>query len=453
VTQPVVTEHPATGHPATGHRATAAPVSVPLRFTATPRLRRLAMVAAVTVIGGVVTAHGEVLALAAIPLVLLVVRPRSALPSHADVRLHLDPVRCVEDDELRLELEVVVAGADRVDAHLVLPDQMTATPVPTGVDGEVDVTAAWTVVPSRWGRHLVGPLRLRVTAGGGLYTAVVRLPVGEVVVFPGAAALARAVAPRELAAPLGEHASRAVGSGIEFAGVRTYQPGDRRRDVDWRTSARHGDLFVRQYAAERAFDLVLVLDTTTDAGPPGDSTLDLTVRAATGLAQSYLRAHDRVGLVTFGGPLRWLAPATGPRQLYRVSEALMSVRPDEAESLAGDIGFGLADLPRSMLPGRAFVCVVTPLLDDRPLAAVRLLLDRGFSPLVVDVLTTEPTLRRGRADRVRDQLALRAWRMHREALVGELATLGVPVLDWDGSGDLTGALLHAMRARTPRARA
>jgi uncharacterized protein (DUF58 family) len=428
-------------------------VTEPLRFTATARLRRLATVAAVTVIGGVATAHGEVLALAAVPLVLLALRPRSALPPHAEVSVRLEPTRCVEDDELQVELHVSVPGVDRVDAHLVLPDQMAATAVDTvdvGADGS---TTVWTVVPSRWGRHQVGPLRLRLTAGGGLYTATLQLTVGEVVVFPGAAALARAVAPRELAAPLGEHASRAVGSGVEFAGVRTYQPGDRRRDVDWRTSARHGGLFVRQYAAERAFDLVLVLDTTADAGPPGDSTMDLTVRAATGLAQSYLRAHDRVGVVTFGGPLRWLAPATGPRQLYRVSEVLMSVRPDEAEREAGDIGFGLADLPRSMLPGRAFVCVVTPLLDDRPLAAVRLLLDRGFAPLVVDVLTNEPTLRRGRTDRARDELALRAWRMHREALVGELASLGVPVLDWDGAGDLTGALLHAMRASAPRVRA
>ena len=427
----------------------------PLQFVATARLRRLAAVAAVTVVGGVATAHGEVLALAAVPLVLLALRPRAALPTQAEVTVRLDPTRCVEDDELQVELRVSVPGADRVDAHLVLPDQSEVTAVATVAD-EHDTSAAtttWTVVPSRWGRHLVGPVRLRVTAGGGLYSADLQVPVGEVVVFPGAAALARAVAPRELAAPLGEHASRAVGSGVEFAGVRAYQPGDRRRDVDWRTSARHGELFVRQYAAERAFDLVLVLDTTADAGPPGDSTMDLTVRAATGLAQSYLRSHDRVGLATFGGPLRWLAPATGPRQLYRVSEALMSVRPDESEKAAGDIGFGLADLPRSMLPGRAFVCVITPLLDDRPLAAVRLLLDRGFAPLVVDVLTSEPTLRRGRAERPRDELALRAWRMHREALVGELATLGVPVLDWDGEGDLTGALLHAMRASGPQVRA
>ena len=426
----------------------------PLHFTATARLRRLALVAAVAVVGGVVTAHGEVLALAAVPLVLLALHPRSALPTHAEITVRLDPTRCVEDDELQVELRVSVPGAGHVDAHLVLPDQMSTTSVDTVPDGtdSATTTTTWTVVPARWGRHPVGPLRLRVTAGGGLYTATLHVPVGEVVVFPGAAALARAVAPRELAAPLGEHASRATGSGVEFAGVRAYQPGDRRRDVDWRTSARHGELFVRQYAAERAFDLVLVLDTTTDAGPPGGSTLDLTVRAATGLAQSYLRAHDRVGLVTFGGPLRWLGPATGPRQLYRVSEALMSVRPDENERAAGDVGFGLADLPRSMLPGRAFVCVVTPLLDDRPLAAVRLLLDRGFSPLLVDVLTSEPTLRSGRADRVRDGLALRAGRMHREALVGELATLGVPVLDWDGDGDLTGALLHAMRASAPRVR-
>ena len=415
-----------------------------LRFAATARLRRLALVAALTVLGAVVTAHGELLALAAVPLVLLAARPRRALPTRLTVTVGLDPVRCVEGDELRLTVEVDAPDGtvDRVEAEVDLPDRTTAVPL--------DGSSGWTLVPTRWGRHRVGPVRLRVVAGGGLYVAPLVLEVGDIVVFPAAAALARAVAPRELAAPLGEHASRAVGSGVEFAGVRPYQPGDRRRDVDWRTSARHNDLFVRQYAAERAFDLVLVLDTSADAGPPGSSTLDLTVRAATGLAQSYLRAHDRVGLATFGGPLRWLTPAAGPRQLYRVSEALMSMRPDETERDAGDVGFGLADLPRSMLPGRAFVCVVTPLLDDRPLAAVRLLLDRGFAPLVVDVLTNEPALRRRRRDRVRDELALRTWRMHREALVGELAGLGVPVLDWDGEGDLTGALKHAMRAGEPR---
>jgi len=417
------------------------------------RLRRLALVAALAVAGAVVTAHGELLALAAIPIVLLVAAPRSSLPATATVAVRLAPLRCVEGDDLVLEVDVVAPLVGRVDAEVVLPLHTSSTyegvatthqdaDKPPGPDA---TTVRWVLQPHRWGRYRVGPVILRFTAAGGCYQATVAAEVGEIVVYPAAAALARAVAPRELAAPLGEHPSRAAGSGVEFAGVRPYTPGDRRRDVDWRTSARHQDLFVRQYAAERAFDLVLVLDTAGDAGEPGSSTLDLTVRAASGLAQSYLRAHDRVGLLTFGGPLHWLRPATGPRHLYQLYEALMAVRPDEAERDAGSVEYGLENLPAQMLPHRAFVALLTPMLDDRPLAAVQLLRDRGFSPLVVDVLLTEPAARPGTPA----ELARRTWRLHREALILELAALGVPVVAWDGVTDLTGLLLHAMRGVRP----
>ena len=429
-----------------------------LSFVPTPRLRRLVLVAALSIIGATVTAQGLLLALAVVPLVLLVASPRGQLPSTAAVVSRLAPVRCIEGDELVLELAVSIAGSTAgsttVAAELTLPPQTEAT-FEGATDGGVrtargttSTTVRWRLVPQRWGRHVVGPVHLRVLAGGGCYVARLRLEVEDIIVYPAAAALARSVAPRELAAPLGEHPSRSAGSGVEFAGVRPYSHGDRRRDIDWRTSARHGGVFVRQYADERAFDLVLVLDTTVDAGPAGQSTLDLTVRAATGLAQTYLRSHDRVGVVTFGGPLHWLSPAAGPLQLYRVCEALMSVRPDQVERDAGSVVFGLENLPRRMLPARAFVCLVTPLLDDRPLGVVQLLRSRGFSPLVVDVLTSGPEVARRSAA----ELAVRAWRMQREALTLELGTLGVAVLPWDGEGDLTGALLHAMRGVRPEAR-
>ncbi len=429
-----------------------------LSFVPTPRLRRLVLVAALSIIAAAVTAQGLLLALAVLPLVVLVVAPRAQLPATAAVSTRLAPLRCVEGDELVLELVVSLArgapDSTTVTAELTLPPQTDAdfqgrVESPDGTTGGGKTTTVrWLLVPQRWGRHRVGPVRVRIIAGHGCYVAQLRLDVDEIVVYPAAAALARSVAPRELAAPLGEHPSRAAGSGVEFAGVRPYSHGDRRRDIDWRTSARHGGVFVRQYADERAFDLVLVLDTTVDAGPAGRSTLDLTVRAATGLASTYLRSHDRVGLVTFGGPLHWLSPAAGPLQLYRVCEALMSVRPDQAERDAGSVGFGLENLPRRMLPSRAFVCLVTPLLDDRPLEVVQLLRGRGFSPLVVDVLTSEPEV----APRSAAELAVRAWRLQREALGVELATLGVPVLPWDGEGDLTGALLQAMRSVRPVAR-
>jgi len=418
-------------------------------FVPTPRLRRFALVAVLTVAGAVVTAHGELLVLAVLPLVLMVTAPRAGLPTSVRAVVELSATRCVEDDEVELVLRLRAQGVGRVDADPVLEEWTTGRLTERSRDG-ADHIARWTLVPGRWGRQRVGPVRLHVVAAGGCYAARLDVPVEDLVVFPAAAALARAVAPHELAAPLGEHTSRAVGSGIEFAGVRPYAPGDRRRDVDWRTSARHGELFVRQYAAERAFDLVLVLDTAVDAGEAGRSSLDLTVRAATGLAQSYLRAHDRVGLVTFGGPLHWLAPATGPRQLLRVSEALMSVRPDEAERAAGNVQFGLDHLPRGMLPRRAFVALLTPLLDDGPLEAVHLMRGRGFAPLVIDVLAGDPELPAGSRAAA---LALRAWRLQRESLVVELGRLGVAVLDWDGAAELTPGLQHAMRAARPGARA
>ncbi len=406
------------------------------------------MIAGLAVAFAVATAHGELLVVAVVPLVLLALSPRSAAPESLDLSVALGSDRCVEGDEVTLELRVALPGADRLEAEPVLPPWTESRFAGHHVEGGTRVLR-WTLVPTRWGRHTVGPVRLRVVAGGGSYVARARVDVGELVVYPAAAALARAVAPYELAAPLGEHPSRAVGSGVEFAGVRAYGPGDRQRDVDWRTSARHGELFVRQYAAERAFDLVLVLDTTVDAGEAGHSSLDLTVRAATGLAQTYLRAHDRVGLVTFGGPLRWLAPAAGPRQLFQVCEAVLAIRPDEGEKDAGPVHYGLGHLPRGMLPHRAFVALLTPLLDEGPLDAVRLMRDRGFAPLVVDVLNAEPTVASGSRT---EALTLRTWRMQREALKIELGAMGIAVLDWDGDAELTGGLLHAMRAARPGSR-
>ncbi len=313
----------------------------------------------------VVTSHGELLVVAVVPLVLLVGVPRSGVPTGAEVSVALSTTRCVEGDEVELVLTVRADGCDRVQAEPVAPPWPELTYLGASREGAPDGgpvdPGARALGPAPGGAGPAAGARRRRGVPGpghGRGRRPGRLPRGG---CPGPGRR-----PIELAAPLGEHPSRAVGSGVEFAGVRPYAHGDRQRDVDWRVSARHGDLFVRQYAAERAFDLVLVLDTELDAGEPGRSSLDLTVRAATGLVQTYLRSHDRVGLVTFGGPLRWLTPATGPRQLYRVTEALMSVRPDRSELDAGPVGYGLGHLPRGLLPRRAFVAPAHPAARRRP---------------------------------------------------------------------------------------
>ena len=58
--------------------------------------------------------------------------------------------------------------------------------------------------------------------------------------------------PAELLRRIGEHTGRAVGEGVEFAGIRPYQPGDPLRDVNRAVSIRRGQLHVNQRAASRA---------------------------------------------------------------------------------------------------------------------------------------------------------------------------------------------------------
>ena len=67
--------------------------------------------------------------------------------------------------------------------------------------------------------------------------------------------------PAELLRRIGEHTGRAVGAGVEFAGLRPYLPGDQLRDVNRAVSIRRGQLHVNQRAAARAADLVVMIDT------------------------------------------------------------------------------------------------------------------------------------------------------------------------------------------------
>jgi uncharacterized protein (DUF58 family) len=96
------------------------------------------------------------------------------------------------------------------------------------------------------------------------------------------------------------------GQGTEFDSLREYVPGDDIRSIDWRASARAGDVVVRTWRPERDRHLLLVLDTgRTSAGRVGDAPrLDAAMDAALLLAALATRAGDRVDLIAFDRVLR-----------------------------------------------------------------------------------------------------------------------------------------------------
>ena len=190
--------------------------------------------------------------------------------------------------------------------------------------------------------------------------------------------------PAELLRRIGEHTGRAVGEGVEFAGIRPYVPGDQLRDVNRAVSLRRGQLHVNQRSAARAADLVVMIDAFGDAGPVSERALDLAVHGAAALVTAYLRVSDRAGLVVLGGMLRWLGPASGDRQFYRIAEMMLAARYDSF--VTPDVG----RIPRTALPPGTLVVVFSPLLDPRGFSALTDLRQRGFPLIVVDTLRDEP---------------------------------------------------------------
>ncbi len=241
-------------------------------------------------------------------------------------------------------------------------------------------------------------------------------------VYPSVETLHALLPPFETQVFVGNQVSRTKGEGIEFADVREWAPGDRVRRINWRASARRGDLWVNEQHPERNTDVVLFLDTFAEVRHDGRGTHDLAVRAAASLAHRYLRRKDRVGLVSFGGYLSWLVPASGTLQLYKIVDSLLQT--DIVLSFAAK---NVDVLPPRTLPPKALVLALTPLLDARSAAALLDLRARGFDLVVVEV-SPVPFVQPGTDELAR--LAYRLWRLSRETLRARYERAGVPVVEW-----------------------
>ena len=221
--------------------------------------------------------------------------------------------------------------------------------------------------------------------------------------------------------------------------MRPFAFGDRVRRINWRASARRGELWVNEQHPERNMDVVIFLDSFAEARSGDSSTLDLAVRAAGSLAARYIRRRDRVGLVAFGGLLRWLTPGSGLVQLYRIVDALL-----DTEIMLSYAWKAINVVPARTLPPQALVIALTPLLDDRSVRALLDLRARGFDLAVVEV---SPLAFAEPGDTEAEQIAYRLWRLRREALRSQYLAAGVAVAEWREGEPLAGSLQEVTRFR------
>lgn len=98
----------------------------------------------------------------------------------------------------------------------------------------------------------------------------------------------------------GEYASTFKGRSMDFDDLRLYVPNDDVKDIDWKATARSGQVLIRRYIAIRKYNILLVVDTgrtMAATAPSGESKRDIAVMAAGVIASVAQKHGDPVGLV------------------------------------------------------------------------------------------------------------------------------------------------------------
>lgn len=198
------------------------------------------------------------------------------------------------------------------------------------------------------------------------------------------------------------------------ATVREYAPGDSMNRIHWRSTARLGQLMVKEFELDPSADIYLVLDLqertvvrdarlSDSAGPPADpreqgpwwarqagaaparpgfliSTEEHAVMATASLARALLSQNRVVGLVAWGQHREVIPAEREARQLFKILEALAVLRAHSTHALAEVL------VAESQRFGRTCtLVVVTASVDPRWVSALQQHLYRGVRAAVLFV--------------------------------------------------------------------
>jgi uncharacterized protein (DUF58 family) len=152
--------------------------------------------------------------------------------------------------------------------------------------------------------------------------------------------------------------------------------------IHWKSTARHGEIQVKEFDLEQTADAWIVLDLQRgiQTGRGDESTVEAAVRAAASIADKALQENRAVGMTVNVGRTAFLPPDRGSRQHLKIMQLLASVEADGNAPLVETLIATVGRLRRGMT-----AVIITPSLDPswvRPLAALR---TRGVACVVINL--------------------------------------------------------------------
>jgi uncharacterized protein (DUF58 family) len=162
----------------------------------------------------------------------------------------------------------------------------------------------------------------------------------------------------------GDYRTLFRGSGVDFADLRDYEPGDDVRRIDWNVTARTDAVHVRTFNEDRELTAWLLLDRSPSMGfgaAQRPKELVLTELATT-LARLLSRGGNRIGAILYNNESeRTIPPRTGRNQVLRLAHDLL--RPVPSTGTSTDLA-DLFALASRTIRRRSLVVVVSDFISE-----------------------------------------------------------------------------------------
>ncbi|WEU39960.1 MAG: DUF58 domain-containing protein [Candidatus Odinarchaeum yellowstonii] len=236
---------------------------------------------------------------------------------------------------------------------------------------------------------------------------------------------------RTLGVLFGAHKSKDKGVGMDFFGIRRYDPSDELRWVDWKATARTGKLMSREYETERNIKILILLDSSSSmcGGELENNKFEYSIRAAVLLAQIALSRRDEIGLVAYSSTVNiFIEPKNGRRQLFRILEALAKITPSGLSQTYNAVQYTVNRLRKN-----AFYIMLTDLEGSlQPLLeSVKLIKARGSELLIISPFTPwfEAELYSSPVEKVLAVAVAEEFYENRQKKIFELNKYMIPVLN------------------------
>lgn len=186
--------------------------------------------------------------------------------------------------------------------------------------------------PTKRGEYEFGDIRVYVTSPLGLIRRRYNFKQAETLpVYPSFLQMRKyeLMAISNRLSEIGVKKIRRLGHSLEFEQVKNYVAGDDYRTINWKATARRGDLMTNVYTDEKSQHVYCVIDKSRSMKMPfeGLSLLDYAINASLVLSDVALLKEDKAGLITIAEKVGAVVPADRrPIQLNRIIEVLYKER-------------------------------------------------------------------------------------------------------------------------------